>query len=322
MKAIVYRTYGGPDVLRFEDVPTPTPAPNQALVRIRAASVNPYDWHFMRGSPSLMRIMTGLARPKDDRLGVDAAGIVEAVGREVTRLKAGDEVFGPCRGAFAEYACGTEASLAIKPATVTFEQAATVPIAGLTALQSVRDTGQLQRGQRVLINGASGGVGTFAVQIAKWLGADVTAVCGTRHIDLVRALGASHVVDYTREDFTARGERYDLILDCYADRPRRACVRAVMPAGRYVLVGAPGRGLLGPLRAMLAALMLKPFVKPNVAIAAAKPGHADLALIGDLIGAGTIKPVLERRYPLQNTADAIRYVEDGHPGGKVVITVS
>ena len=322
MKAVVYRTYGGPEVLSYEETPTPAPAPNQVLVRIHAASVNPYDWHFMRGSPRAMRIMTGLARPKDIRLGVDAAGVVETVGGNVTQFKAGDMVFGGCRGAFAEYACAAETSLAIKPEAVTFEQAATVSVAGRTALQGLRDVGKIKRGQRVLINGASGGVGTFAVQIAKWFGAEVTGVCSSRNVALVRSIGADHVVDYMREDFTARGERYDLIVDCHANHPLRACLRALTPTGSHVIVGAPGRGMLGPLRIALKAAMLSPFVKQNVATMVTRPGQADLALIGDLISAATIKPVIDRRYPLRETAEAIRYLEDGHPSGKVVIAVS
>jgi NADPH:quinone reductase-like Zn-dependent oxidoreductase len=322
MKAVVYRTYGGPEVLSYEETPTPAPASNQVLVRIRAASLNPYDAHFMRGSPYAMRIMTGLARPKDIRLGVDAAGVVQSVGGNVTQFKAGDMVFGGCRGAFAEYACATETSLAIKPESVTFEQAATVPIAGRTALQGLRDAGRIHRGQRVLINGASGGVGTFAVQIAKWLGAEVTGVCSTRNLDLVRSIGADRVVDYLREDFTARGERYDLIVDCHANHPLRACRRALTPTGSHVIVGAPGRGMFGPLRVALKAAMFKPFVKQDVAMMMARPGQADLALIGDLISAGEIEPVIDRRYPFRETAEAIRYLEGGHARGKVVLTVS
>jgi NADPH:quinone reductase-like Zn-dependent oxidoreductase len=322
MKAAVYRTYGGPEVLSYEETPTPAPAPNQVLVRVRAASVNPYDGHFMRGSPYAMRIMTGLVRPKDIRLGIDLAGVVESVGGKVTQFKAGDMVFGGCHGAFAEYACAAETSLAIKPETVTFEQAATVPIAGRTALQSLRHVGNIHRGQRVLINGASGGVGTFAVQIAKWFGAEVTGVCSTRNLDLVRSIGADRVVDYMREDFTARGERYDLIVDCHANHPLRACLRALTPTGNHVIVGAPGRGMFGPLRVALKAAMFKPFVKQNVAMMMARPCQADLALIGDLISAGTIKPVIDRRYPFRETAEAIRYLEAGDARGKVVITMS
>jgi len=321
MKAIVYRTYGGPDVLGYEDAATPEPAANQALVRIRAASVNPYDSHFMRGSPAVMRIMTGLARPKEIRLGVDGAGVVERVGASVTRWKPGDEVFGPCRGAFAEFACAPDTSLAIKPQNVTFEQAATIPIAGVTALQGLRDAGRIQRGHRVLINGASGGVGAFAVQIAKHFGAEVTAVCSTRNVELARSIGADRVVDYTRDDFTSEGGRYHLILDCHATRPLRAGLRALTPTGTYVIVGAPGRGFLGPLSVAVKAAALAPFVRRDIGMMIAKPAQADLALIAGLIAAGTITPVIDRRYPLSETADAIRYIEDGHARGKVVLTV-
>ena len=322
MKAIVYRTYGGPDVLSYEDVTRPEPAPNQVLIRIHAASVNPYDWHFMRGSPAVMRIRTGLARPKEIRLGVDGAGVVERVGGSVTTFKPGDEVFGGCHGSFAEFACAPETSLAIKPQSVTFEQAAAIPIAGVTALQGLRDAGRIQRGHRVLINGASGGVGTFAVQIAKHFGAEVTAVCSTRNVELVRSIGADRVVDYTRDDFTAEGEHYHLILDCYATRPLRAGLRALTPTGSYVIVGAPGRGFLGPLSVAVKATALAPFVRQDVGMMMAKPAQVDLVLIAGLIAAGTITPVIDRRYPLRETADAIRYIEDGHARGKVVVTVS
>ncbi len=322
MKAIVHRAYGGPEVLSYEETAAPAPAANQVLVRIRAASVNPYDWHFMRGSPWVMRIMTGLARPKEIRLGVDAAGVVERVGGSVTRLKPGDEVFGGCRGAFAEFACAADTSLAIKLQDVTFEEAATIPVAGVTALQALRDAGRIRRGDRVLINGASGGVGTFAVQIAKYFGADVTAVCSTRNVELVRSIGADRVLDYTRDDFTAEGGRYHLILDCHVTRPLRAALCALTPTGRYVIVGAPGRGFLGPLRVAVKAAALKLFVRRNVGMMMAKPAPADLALIGGLIAAGTIAPVIDRRYPLCETGDAIRYVDEGHARGKVVVTVS
>src|SRR5256885_10027871 len=219
MKAIVYRTYGSPNVLHFEESATPTPTDDQVLIRVRAASVNPYDWHFMRGSPYIMRMLSGLTRPKDIRVGVDVAGVVETVGSKVTRFKPGDAVFGGCRGAFAEYACAAETSIVAKPASVTFEQAATVGVAGSTALQGLRDHGKIQRGHRVLVNGASGGVGTFAVQIAKSFGARVTGVCSTPKLDLVRSLGADHVIDYTREGFTTRSPRYDNLLYFYANRP-------------------------------------------------------------------------------------------------------
>src|SRR5712691_2830069 len=242
MKAIVYRTYGSPNVLHLEETATPTPTDDQVLIRVRAASVNPYDWHFMRGKPYIMRMMIGgLRKPKDTRLGVDFAGTVEAVGKNVTRFKPGDEVFGGRTGAFAEYVCVRESrAVALKPANVTFEQAASVPIAGITALQGVRDKGKVQPGQKVLIYGASGGVGTFAVQIAKSMGADVTGVCSTKNLDMVRSLGADHVIDYTKEDFTKGDQRYDVILDNVANHSLSECRRVLNPDGKYVLIGGGG----------------------------------------------------------------------------------
>ncbi len=232
MKAIVYSNYGSPDVLRCEVIEKLTPKDDEVLIKVRAASVNPYDWHFMRGLPYFLRLRVGLRKPKDTRLGVDAAGQVETIGRNVTQFKPGDEVFGLCRGAFAEYACASESKLARKQGNVTFEQAASVPIAGLTALQGLRDKGQLQPGQKVLINGAAGGVGTFAVQIAKSFGAEVTGVCSTRNVDMVRSIGADHVIDYTQEDFTKKEQRYDLILDCIANHSLSAFRRVLTGCGK------------------------------------------------------------------------------------------
>jgi NADPH:quinone reductase-like Zn-dependent oxidoreductase len=321
MKAIVCRTYGSPDVLRFEETATPTPADNQVLIRVRAASVNPYDCHFMRGSPYVMRMLSGLTRPKDMRVGVDVAGIVETVGSKVTRCKPGDAVFGGCRGAFAEYACAAETSIAAKPAHVTFEQAATAAVAGYTALQGLRDTGKIQRGHNVLVNGASGGVGTFAVQIAKSFGARVTGVCGTRNLDLVQSLGADRVIDYTREDFTRGSDRYDIVLDCHASRPLLACAGILAPTGRYIFVGAPGGGLIGPLRVAVKAFALAPFARRTLTIMLAKPNQDDLAFIADLITTGVVTPVIDRSYRLEEVPEAIGYLEQGHARGKVVITV-
>ena len=237
MKAAVYRRYGSPDVVRIEDVGKPVPKDNEVLIEVRAASVNPLDWHTMRGTPYFIRMMTGLRRPKIARLGVDVAGQVEAVGSNVTRFKPGDPVFGACSGAFAEYVCTRESALAAKPDNVTFEQAAAVPVAALTALQSLRDKGKIQPGQKVLINGAAGGVGTFAVQIARSFGADVTGVCSTRNVDMVRSIGADRAVDYTQEDFTRSGQRYDLILDLVGNHSLLACRRALNPKGTYVAAG-------------------------------------------------------------------------------------
>jgi NADPH:quinone reductase-like Zn-dependent oxidoreductase len=231
MKAAVYTRYGPPEVLRINDLETPVPKDDEVLLRVRAASVNPYDWHFMRGIPYFLRIGAGLLKPKATRLGVDVAGQVEAVGSKVNGFKPGDKVFGTCRGAFAEYGCACESSFAIKPDNLSFEQAASTPIAGLTALQSLRDKGHIQSGQKVLINGAAGGVGTFAVQIAKSFGAEVSAVCSTRNVDMVRSVGADHAIDYTREDFTRSGQRYDLIFDLVANHSLRACRRVLNPEG-------------------------------------------------------------------------------------------
>ncbi len=231
MKAIVYHNYGPPDVLKYEEIVAPTAGDDEVLIRVRAASVNPLDWHFMRGTPYFLRIMTGLLKPKDRRLGVDVAGQVEAVGRNVTQFKPGDEVFGSCRGAFAEYACTAESALVTKPDNVTFEQAASVPVAAYTALQGLRDKGHIQPGHKVLINGAAGGVGTLAVQIAKSFGAEVTGVCSTRNVDLVRSLGADRVIDYTQEDFTKSGQGYDLIFDCVGNHSLSAYRRVLSPKG-------------------------------------------------------------------------------------------
>src|SRR3989449_4686899 len=251
MKAIAYHNYGSPDVLKYGEIEKPAAGDNEVLVKVRAASVNPLDWHFMRGMPYVMRMGSGLRQPKDTRLGVDAAGQVEAVGRNVTQFKSGDEVFGSCQGAFAEYACASERKLAMKPDNVTFEEAASVPVAAITALQSLRDKGKIQAGQKVLINGASGGVGTFAVQIAGSFGADVTAVCSTRNVDMVRSIGADQVIDYTHEDFTQSGQRYDLMLDVAASRSLSDCRRVLGSNGILVMVGAAEGGRMGPLVARL-----------------------------------------------------------------------
>jgi len=322
MKAIVCRTYGSPDVLHVEETATPTPNDDQVLIRVRAASVNPYDWHVMRGSPFVMRMLTGLTRPKDIRVGVDVAGIVETVGSKVARFKPGDEVFGACRGAFAQYACAGDTSIVVKPPTVTFEQAATGAIAGYTALQGLRDQGKIQPGHNVMVNGASGGVGTFAVQIAKSFGARVTGVCSTRNLDLVRSLGADSVIDYTREDFTKGINRYDIVLDCHANRPLPACAGILAPAGRYIIVGAPGGGLFGPLLVAVKASVLAPFVRRTLTMMMAKPNPDDLAFIADMMKTGTATPVIDRSYRLDEVPDAIRYLEQGHAQGKVVIAVA
>ncbi len=322
MKAIVYRTYGSPDVLQLEETAVPTPTDDHVLIRVHAAGVNPYDWRVMRGSPSFMRLGLGLRRPKEIRLGIDVAGVVETVGRSVTRFKAGDAVFGACRGAFAEYACASEAAIVAKPANVTFEQAGAVAIAGYTALQALRNRGGVASGAHVLINGASGGVGTFAVQIAKSFGAHVTGVSSARNGDLIRSLGADRVIDYAQEDFTRGSERYDLVLDCHATHPVRACARMLTPRGRYIIVGAPGQGLFGPLRPILRAMVLAPLLRRKLTTVVAKPNSEDLARLAELMKAGTLTPVVDRRFRLQEVREAISYVEQGHARGKVVITVA
>ncbi|MGA2902860.1 MAG: NAD(P)-dependent alcohol dehydrogenase [Candidatus Korobacteraceae bacterium] len=322
MKAIVYYNYGPPDVLKYEEIEKPTAGDDEVLVRVRAASVNPLDWHFMRGTPYFLRIMTGLRRPKVTRLGVDVAGQVEVVGRNVTQFKPGDDVLGTCRGAFAEYACTSESALVMKPDNVTFEQAASVPIAAFTALQGLRDKGQIQPGQKVLINGAAGGVGTFAVQIAKSLGADVTAVCSTRNGDMVRSIGADRVIDYTQKDFTKSGQLYDLIFDCVGNHSLLACRRVLNPKGIYIAVGGPsGRWMIGPLAGMITAPVLSRFVSQNFVTFIAKPSKEDLTILCDLIEAGKVTPVIDQCYRLSEVPEAIRYLEEGHARGKVVITL-
>ena len=320
MKAIVYHNYGSPDVLQREEIEKPTAGDNEVLIKVRAASVNPYDWHFMRGTPYFLRIMAGLRKPKNKRLGVDVAGQVEAVGRNVTQFKPGDVLFGSCRGAFAEYACASESKLSMKPSNVTFEQAASVPIAALTALQGLCDKGQLQPGQKVLINGAAGGVGTFAVQIAKSFGAHVTGVCSTRNVDMVRSIGADQIIDYTQKDFTKSGQRYDLILDCVGNHSLSACRRVLNPKGVYAAVGGPsGPWMIGFLARLIAAPVLSLFVSQRMGTVGTKLNKEDLAILRDLIQAGKITPVIDRRYRLSEVPEAIRYLEEGHARGKVVI---
>jgi NADPH:quinone reductase-like Zn-dependent oxidoreductase len=323
MKAIVYRCYGPPDVLRFEDIEKPTPADDQLLVRVHAASVNPLDWHYMRGAPYLVRTSSGFGKPTDPRLGVDFAGTVEAVGKNVKRYKPGDEVFGGRDGAFAQYVLvREERAVALKPAKVTFEQAASVPIAGITALQALRDKGQLHPGQKVLINGASGGVGTFAVQIAKSFGAEVTGVCSTRNVDLVRSIGADHVIDYTREDFTSGTQRYDLILDNVGTHSLLEYKRVLNPKGIYVMIGSTTIGnwfafLATPIEAQI----LSPFVSQKFGMILAELNQKDLSVLGDLMQAGKLTPVIDRRYKLSEVPAALAYLEQGHARGKVVISV-
>src|SRR6184192_112779 len=325
MKAIVYCDYGLAN-LKLEEVEKPVPNDDQILVRVRAASVNPYDWHFIEGTPKIMRAMgVGLRKPKDTRVGVDFAGTVEAIGKNVTQFKPGDEVFGGKGGAFADYVCPRAGrAVALKPANITFEQAASVNIAGITALQALRDKGKVQSGQKVLINGASGGVGTFAVQIAKSLGADVTGVCSTRNVDLVRSLGADRVIDYTKEDFTKTGQRYDVILDNVGNQPLLSFRRALIPKGKYVMIGGGGpndQGLIGPLFRPIKAMLLSPFVSQEMGMFMADTNQRDLAVLADLMQSGKVKPVIDRTYKLSEVPAAIAYLEQGHARGKVVITV-
>lgn len=327
MKAVVYTDYGPPDVLQIRDIKKPVPNDDQVLVRVRAASVNPYDWHFIRGTPYIMRMMIGgLRKPKDPRVGVDYAGTVEAVGKNVTQFKPGDEVFGNRSGAFAEYLCArADRAVALKPANVTFEQAASVPVAALTALQGLRDHGKVQPGQKVLINGASGGVGTFAVQIAKTFGADVTGVCSGRNVDLVRSIGADHVIDYTKEDFTKSNERYDVILDNVGTQPLSGFRRVLKPKGICVMIGGggPNEGnWVGPMSRPIKAKLMSPFIDQKMGMMMAQGNKADLNILADLMQSGKVTPVIDRTYPLSEIREAIRYLETGRARGKVIITVS
>jgi NADPH:quinone reductase-like Zn-dependent oxidoreductase len=323
MKAIVYHRYGSPDVLRFEEIEKPKAGEDEVLIKVRAASVNPYDWHFMRGTPYAVRVMAGLRTPKATRLGADVAGQVESVGRNVTHFKPGDDVFGLCVGAFSEYVCASESRLAMKPNSVTFEQAASVPIAAITALQGLRDKRQIQSGQSVLVNGASGGVGTFAVQIAKSFGATVTGVCSTRNIEMVRSIGADHAIDYTQDDFTKRGQSYDLMLDCIGNHSLAACRRVLNPNGIYIPAGGTTDAwMFRPLSRAVTALALSWFVSQKlIPFFVAKPSKEDLKTIGELMKAGKVTPVIDKRYRLRDVAEAIRYLEEGHARGKVVITL-
>jgi NADPH:quinone reductase-like Zn-dependent oxidoreductase len=323
MRAAVRDRFGSPDVIELRDIEKPTPADDEVLVRVRAASVNPADWYGVTGRPYVGRPAMGLLRPRSNRLGVDFAGTVDAVGKDVTQFRPGDEVFGGRDGAFAEYVCVREERAVVpKPANVTFEQAAAVPIAALTALQGLRDKGQLLPGQKVLINGASGGVGTFAVQIAKSLGAEVTGVCSTRNVDLVRSLGADHVIDYTHEDFTRSDQRYDLMLDVAGSRSWSECKRVLEPQATLVIVGAPkGSRLMGPLSHMVKVRLAAVRSSRKVVFFIAKFNKADMEVLRELLEAGKVTPVIDKRYELSEIADAFRYMGEGHAQGKIVLTV-
>lgn len=323
MTAVVYRCYGSPDVLKLEEIAKPSPADDRMLVRVHAASVNPLDWHYMRGEPYFMRAMAGMGSPNSIHMGVDFAGTVESVGKKVTRFKPGDELFGGRDGAFAEYVSVAEnGSVARKPVNLTFEQAAAAPIAAVTALQALRDKGKVHPGQHVLIDGASGGVGTFAVQIAKAFGARVTGVCSTRNLGLVRSIGADRVIDYTKEDFTAGSERYDLIIDTVGTHSLWDYRRVLTPDGTLVMVGALDKGhWLGPLWGSVKALFVSPFISQKFVFFLADLDQSDLGVLRDLMEAGKVTPVIDRTYALSDVPAAIGYLEQGHARGKVVITV-
>jgi NADPH:quinone reductase-like Zn-dependent oxidoreductase len=327
MKAIVQDRYGSPDVLQLREVDMPVAADNEVLVRVHAAAVNARDWHLMRGDPYVARLMDrrtfGSDGPKIKIRGTDFAGRVEAVGSGVTRFSPGDEVFGEVNGAFAEFVAVPDEVVEPKPANLTFEQAAAMPLAANTALMGLRDSAQVQSGQRVLINGASGGVGTFAVQIAKSFGADVTGVCSTRNLDLVRSIGADHVIDYTREDFTRNGQRYDVVFDLVGNRSLTEFRRALTPAGTLILSGggvSKGGSLIGPIGLILKGQLLSRFVRYRLHILAATPCQANLATLRELAESGMVTPVIDRTYPLSEAPDAIRYLEVEHARAKVVIT--
>jgi NADPH:quinone reductase-like Zn-dependent oxidoreductase len=333
MKAAIYTRYGPPELIQVADVANPVPKDHEVLIKVRAASVNPLEPGMVKGGG---RIVNGLRKPKDTRLGVDVAGEVEAVGRNVTEFKPGDEVFGACikypqasgikvwvcQGAFAEYACVPESMLVLKPDNLTFEQAASVPMAAFTALQGLRDKGHIQPGQKVLVNGAAGGVGTLAVQIAKSFSAQVTAVCSTRNVDMIRSIGADWVIDYTREDFTRMGQRYDLLFDCVGNHSLSSCRRVLNPEGICIMVGdKSGRRMFGILARLITALVLSRVVSQKLLTFLARPNKQDLIVMHDLMKSGKVTPVIDRRYSLSEVPEAIRYLEEGHAQGKVVITV-
>jgi NADPH:quinone reductase-like Zn-dependent oxidoreductase len=321
IKAIVQDRYGSPDVLRLKDIDKPVPEDNEVLVRVRAAAVNIGNWHVLRGIPYAMRPAVGLFKPKHEIPGLDLAGQVEAVGGSVKQFQPGDEVFGWCNGAFAEYACAEENNLLAKPSNLTLEQAAAVGDSAFTALNAVRDQGMVQPGQRVVINGASGGVGTFAVQIAKSFGADVTGVCSTKNVEMVRSIGANRVIDYTKEDFAQADQRYDVMLDLVGNRSLSDCMGTLSRQGTYVLVGVSDMDRWFGLARQIKALSLSPFVRQRVRVFIVRRNRADLAVLKELVEAGKVTPVIDRRYPLRDVPEALRYQGEGHSRGKIVITV-
>jgi NADPH:quinone reductase-like Zn-dependent oxidoreductase len=322
MRAVVYCEYGSPDVLALKNLEKPVPGDSQVLVRVRAAAVNPLDWHYMRGSPYVARLAMGVRKPKVTRMGVDFAGTVEAVGKDVTRFRVGDRVFGGRTGAFAQYVTiGENRAVVRMPANVTFEQAAAVPVAALTALQAVRDQARIRPGQRVLVNGASGGVGTFAVQIAKALGAHVTGVCSTRNVEMVRSIGADRVIDYTREDFTRGAERYDVVIDNVGNHSLSDLRGVLKREGKYVMVGGPSGGWIDPFPRVLQAVLISSFASQDMRFFVSELNQKDLTVLRDLMEAGKVTPVIDRRYPLSEIEAAVGYLETGRARGKVIVTM-
>jgi NADPH:quinone reductase-like Zn-dependent oxidoreductase len=324
MKAIVQKTFGPPDTLQLEDIDVPRPGPDDVLVRVEAAALNPYDWHMLRGDPRIARLMgVGLTRPKFRVAGADGAGRVEAVGANVRGLRPGDDVLGFLRGSFAEFALAGADTVVAKPASLTFEEAAAFPMAATTALRAIRDVGEVRSGQRVLVNGAAGGVGTFAVQIATALGAEVTAVCSPGNADMVRSIGAAHVVDYATQDFTDGREHYDVILDNVGNRPLSRLRRALTSTGILVLNGggSPGK-VVGAVGSLLKAVLVNPFVRHRIRMVPTRISRDDLLAVTELIEAGKLRPVVDRTYTLAETAEGLRRVEAGHVPGKLVIAVA
>jgi len=324
MKAVTRRCYGPPEVLAVENLERPVPADNQMLVRVRAAAINPLDWHKLRGTPYVMRVGEGFGAPKNPRLGIDFAGTVVAVGKDVTQFKPGDDIFGGRDGALAEYVTVREGgSFALKPANVSFAQAAGAYVAALTSLQALRDRAAIKPGQKVLINGASGGVGTFAVQIAKWLGAEVTGVCSSRNVELVRSLGADHVIDYTKEDFTETAERYDVIMDNVVNRPMLDIRRVLKPGGKYLVIGGGGPDAnpwIGAFKGPIKAFVISRFVDEDMAFFISHASSEDVVTLAGLMAEGKVTPAVDRTYPVAEIQEAMRYLETGRARGKVVVT--
>jgi NADPH:quinone reductase-like Zn-dependent oxidoreductase len=323
VQAVNYHRYGSPDVLELQEIPKPAPKEDEVLIRVHASSVNPYDWHFLRGAPSVLRLFLGVRKPKSPRLGADVAGIIEAVGTKVIQFTPGDFVFGTVKGSFAEYACAPASQLAAKPQEISFEQAACLPIAGITALQGLRDKGKVRTGQAILINGAAGGVGTFAVQIAKSLGAHVTGVCSTGNVELILSIGANEVIDYSHEDFARSGQKYDLVLDLVGNRPLADYLRVLRSHGTYLACGGggPDRSSFNLLAGMLTNTVRSRFVSQKMPGLLAKINGEDLTFLADLVRRRKVIPVVTRTYSLSETAAAIRHVESGHARGKIVIAV-